>query len=59
MVFRIHSNPNHPDLWDASLGCLQWKVCAEHGGILGSVSLNLQQAMAAEQLSLALIFFPY
>lgn len=45
---------------------LLWAVCsgrvhvwAEHGGILGSVSLCLQQALAVEQLSLALIFFPY
>lgn len=43
-----------------------WAVCsgrvhvfAEHDGILGSVSLSLQQAMAAEQLSLALIFFSH
>lgn len=44
-------------LWAVCSGRLH--VCAEHGAILGSVSLSLQQAMAAEQLSLALIFFPY
>lgn len=41
-------------LWAVGSGRVH--VCAEHGGMLGSVSLSLQQAMAAEQLSLARIF---